>query len=193
MGESVALNRGQRSGLTGECHAQLDTCPARTGSGHLRRALYKGHGHREGYRAGVNTGHPLRTPQGMGSLKDLVSPYLEACIGVQPQLPAWPPNERGHLPRSQSRCRDRRCYQRRWSPSTSGPSCTPRLRLQNLGLRQPWGSRRGHYRAFRWKRSPRSQRTQVRTGKVGRAQGPLGWTWDLSQDILKPPGPVTNG
>lgn len=52
--------------------------------------------------------------------------------------------KRGYLPRSQSRCRVRTCYQRRWSPSTSSPILKPGLGLQNLGLRHLLGPCRSH-------------------------------------------------
>lgn len=91
--------------------------------------------------------HSLLSPQGKWVLG---GPSKSGPLEFHSRVNAWPSAlpepliEMGYLPRSQSRCRVRRCYQRRWSPSISSPTLKPSLGLQNLGLRRLLGTRRSH-------------------------------------------------
>lgn len=108
----------------------------------------------------ANAGGPF-TPDsvlgGCGSLENLVGQDLGSCDGEdahEPPACAQPNSlhgslmEGGRLPRSQSKCRVRRCYQRRWSPPTSSPSFKPSLSLQNVGLGHHLKPHKSHHWAF---------------------------------------------
>lgn len=97
--------------------------------------------------------------EGSGSLENRVGqdpwgsvtgwlPINPPCL-CKTQLSAWALDVWGYLPRSQSKYRVRRCYQRRWNPPTSSPSFKPSHGLQNVDPGHHLKPHTSHRWAFR--------------------------------------------